>query len=200
MKLYLDISLISALFDERNPERKSLTEAFFKESRELHIFISEITVAEIERVPDGELRGKMKQAVAGFSELSLTDEVEGIASEYIRQGAVPPGYREDAYHIAIAVVNEMGCLLRWNFRHIVRRRTREIVRMVNTLNNLTQIEIVTPAEFLQEAANEEGHRKTHSANRKSCSPGVPRRPRSATGSHCEKDSWFGGRIPGIKSS
>jgi len=31
IKIYLDTSVISALFDERNPERKSLTEAFFME-------------------------------------------------------------------------------------------------------------------------------------------------------------------------
>jgi len=148
MRVYLDTSVISALFDDRNPERKSLTEAFFKQMKNFEILISEITVAEIDRIPDGELRSKMKEAVAGFSVLPLRDDVEGMASEYIRHGAVPAGYREDAYHIAIAVINEMSCLLSWNFRHIVRRKTREIVRMVNTLNNLSQIEIVTPAELL----------------------------------------------------
>jgi len=30
----------------------------------------------------------------------------------------------------------------------VRRKTRDIVRMVNTLNNLRQIEIMAPAELL----------------------------------------------------
>ena len=63
--------------------------------------------------------------------LSLTDDVEWIAGEYIRHGAVPEGYPEDAYHIAIAVINGVDCLLSWNFKHIVRRRTRDIVTMVN---------------------------------------------------------------------
>ncbi len=111
-------------------------------------FISEITVAEIERTPDMKLRSKMKDAVSRFSVLSLTDDVEWIASEYIRHSTVPEGYSEDAYHIAIAVINEVDYLLSWNFKHIVRRKTREIVRMVNTLNNLRQIEIMTPAELL----------------------------------------------------
>jgi predicted nucleic acid-binding protein len=31
LKVYLDTSVFSALFDERNPERRSLTESFFKE-------------------------------------------------------------------------------------------------------------------------------------------------------------------------
>lgn len=49
IKLYLDTSVISALFDERNPERKSLTESFFKETGDYAVFVSEITIAEIER-------------------------------------------------------------------------------------------------------------------------------------------------------
>jgi len=140
--------VISALFDDSNPERKSLTEAFFNQMKNFEILISEITVAEIERIPDGDLKSKMTQAVAGFSVLPLTDDVEGIASEYVRHGAVPAGYREDAYHIAVAVANEVSSLLSWNFRHIVRRKTREIVRMVNAQDNRTQIEIMTPAELL----------------------------------------------------
>jgi hypothetical protein len=36
----------------------------------------------------------------------------------------------------------------WNFKHIVRRKTKDIVRMVNTLNNLRQIKTITPAELL----------------------------------------------------
>ena len=46
-----------------------------------------------------ELRSKMKDAVSRFSVLALTDEVEWVAHEYIRHGAVPESYSEDAYHI-----------------------------------------------------------------------------------------------------
>ena len=84
---------------------------FFVKIGNFETFISEITVAEIERTPDMELRSKMKDAVSRFSVLSLTDDVEWIASEYIRHGAVPEGYPEDAYYIAIAVINEVDYLL-----------------------------------------------------------------------------------------
>lgn len=96
MRVYLDTSVISALFDERNPERKSLTEAFFAEIGNFETFISEITVAEIERTPDMGLRSKMKDVVSQFSVITLTDDVDWIASEYILHGAVPEGYSEDA--------------------------------------------------------------------------------------------------------
>lgn len=148
MKLYLDTSVISALFDEKNPERKFLTESFFKEIKDYEIFISEITIAEIERTPEPVLQKKMKEAILPFSVLTLSVEVEHLATEYTRHMAIPEGYPEDAYHIAIAVVNDMDFLLSWNFRHIVRRRTKDVVRMVNTMNKFGEIEIITPAELL----------------------------------------------------
>ena len=148
IKLYLDTSVISALFDERNPERKSLTESFFKETGDYEVFVSEITITEIERTPEPVIQIKMRKAIFPFSVLVLTEEVEHLAAEYIRHMAIPEGCPEDAYHIAMAAVNDMDFLLSWNFRHIVRRKTRDVVRMVNTMNKFREIEIITPAELL----------------------------------------------------
>lgn len=148
IKVYLDTSVISALFDERNPERKSLTEDFFNQIEDFEPYVSEITIAEIERTLEIDLKSKMKESILQFSILSLTDDIEWLAKEYIHYGAVPENYAEDAYHIAIAAINEIDFLLSWNFKHIVRRRTRDVVKMVNTLNRLSQIEIMTPSELL----------------------------------------------------
>jgi len=38
-----------------------------------------------------------------------------LANEYVRYGAIPENFPEDAYHIAIAVINEVDYLLSWNF-------------------------------------------------------------------------------------
>jgi len=148
LKVYLDTSVISALFDAQNPERRSLTEAFFAILKDFEPYVSEITVAEIERTPDFEFRKKMTEVISLFSIVPITDDVEELAREYIRNRAVPEGYPEDAYHIAIATINEMDYLLSWNFRHIVRRKTRDVVRIVNSLTNLKALEIMTPAELL----------------------------------------------------
>ncbi len=148
MKIYLDTSVISALFDDRNPERKALTEEFFSKKGIYETYISELTIAEIERTPDKVLKDKMKQVIKDFLVLEINESVEELANEYMKYGAVPETYSEDAYHIAVAVLNEMDCLLSWNFRHIVRRKTKDIVRMVNTLMNLKHIEIIAPGELL----------------------------------------------------
>jgi len=50
LKGYLDTSVVSALFDNGNPERKALTEAFFEQSDHIEIYISDLTLAEIARV------------------------------------------------------------------------------------------------------------------------------------------------------
>jgi predicted nucleic acid-binding protein len=148
IKLYFDTSVISSLFDARNPERKDLTGSFFGKIDNYEVFISEVTIMEVDRTQDLGLRDRMKEVVSNFSTLYSSSDVELLAGEYIRYGAVPNGYPEDAYHIAIAVINDIDYILSWNFRHIVRMKTRDIVRMVNTLNGLRQIEIITPAELL----------------------------------------------------
>jgi len=148
MKIYLDTSVLSALFDERNPERQELTKDFFSKIHEHEAYISDLSRIEVDKIPDDVLREKMSGVIATLRILSTDDVVEQLSKDYIRYGAIPEGYPEDAYHVAIAVVNNLDIVLSWNFRHIVRRKTKDIVNMVNTMNNFKHIEIMTPAELL----------------------------------------------------
>jgi len=148
LKIYLDTSVISALFDERNPERKSLTESFFEETDIFEVYISRYTIIEIEKTPDDSIKTKMMEKIAPYSILSTSNEVEELTGEILQSGAINKSYMEDAYHISIAILNEMDFLLSWNFRHIVRKKTKDIIRMISSINNLRQIEILTPAELL----------------------------------------------------
>lgn len=148
MKVYIDTSVLSALFDARNPERQELTKEFFSRINEHEVFISELTRLEIEETPDEELRDKMRGVIADFHVLPSQEAVEQLSGEYVNQGAVSEKYPEDAFHIAVAVVNDLDIVLSWNFRHIVRRKTKDIVNMVNTMQNQRHIEITTPGELL----------------------------------------------------
>ena len=148
LRIYLDSSVVSALFDDRNPERRLLTESFFRIIGDFDVYVSEFVVAEIVRTPDTVLRDRMAQAIARFSLLPTAEEATELAAKYLLYGAVPGSYPEDAHHIAVAVIEEMDFLLSWNFTHLVRRKTRDVVKMVNTLNGLKPIEIITPAELL----------------------------------------------------
>ena len=144
----MDTSVISALYDERNPERRKLTEMFFGKAFDIDFYLSAVTIVELDRTPDVALRRRMRERVSPFTVLPVTKNIRDLANDYIMHGAVPKKYIEDAYHIAIAVSNDMDFLLSWNFEHIVRRKTKDIVRMVNTLHGIRQVEILTPAELL----------------------------------------------------
>lgn len=148
LKVYLDTSVVSALFDERNPERRGLTRSFFDVVERFEVHVSELTLAELDRTPDVDLGQRMRGTVSEFTVLEITDEVEELAAEYVDKGAVPETYPEDAMHLAVATLNGMDYLLSWNFRHIVRRRTRDVVDLVNTLRGMRHISIATPAELL----------------------------------------------------
>lgn len=148
MKIYLDTSVFSALFDARNPERQELTKDFFLEIDEFDVYISDLTRIEIDKTPDDDLREKMRKEIIHLKVADSTEAVERLAEEYIKSEAISKSYVEDAFHIAVAVVNNIDIVVSWNFRHIVRRKTKDIVAMVNAQKNFRHIEIMTPAELL----------------------------------------------------
>ncbi len=147
-RIYLDTSVVSALHDSRNPERQSLTREFFSRIDEFVIFISELTLAEIEATPDEDLKAMMVESVARLDVLEGTTEVERIAKWVVDSGAMPIMQKEDALHIAFALVYGMDFLLSWNFKHIVRRRTRDAVRLLSTTAGYRSMEILSPPELL----------------------------------------------------
>jgi predicted nucleic acid-binding protein len=151
LKIYLDTSVISARFDDRNPARKALTENFFNrvmESDEFEVYISELTLDEITKTKNQELKHQMQLCTLSFTVLrqNATEVVE-LANQLLQYQAVPQQSREDAFHIAIAVVSGIDYLLSWNFKHIVRLKTKDIVRMVTTVHGYKPINIIAPTEF-----------------------------------------------------
>jgi predicted nucleic acid-binding protein len=148
IKLYLDTSVISALFDHRNPERQLLTQDFFDQLYLFEVFISELTIIEIEQTQDNNLYQKMNDVANKLTVIPLDDDIQPLVNEYLEQNLIPKNYIEDAYHIAIAVLNSMDYIVSWNFKHIVRKKTKDLVHLVSTINNLPHVEIITPPELL----------------------------------------------------
>jgi predicted nucleic acid-binding protein len=105
IKIYLDTSVISALFDDRNPDRRQLTEDFFSTIDTFDPYISSITVAEIDNTPDEELKENMRERVKKLAVLKTSSEIDVLAQQYIRDEAIPKRFQEDAYHIAFAVIH-----------------------------------------------------------------------------------------------
>jgi predicted nucleic acid-binding protein len=148
MTLYLDTSVVSALFDSRNPERQEITRDFFDLRSGDRMLVSELTLAEIEATADLQHKQEMARTIAPFEAVSVTDEVEELAQQYVAAGAVPQRHLADAYHIALGVIYRVDMVVSWNFRHMVRHKTRDTVNMVNTTTGRAHLEIVSPGELL----------------------------------------------------
>jgi predicted nucleic acid-binding protein len=148
LQVYLDTSVFSAYLDDTNPERMNLTRYFWKCLKDFDVNISEQVLAEIAATPDAKRKQKLENLTKGLRVLSLTSDAEELSFEYLRHGAVPERFRNDAIHLSIATLQGMDYLLSWNFKHLVNEKTRRIVNMVNQLRGLRQLLIVTPPEML----------------------------------------------------
>lgn len=135
MILYLDTSVLSALFDARNPERVEITKEFFVARTSDRLLVSELTLAEIAATPSHDLRVAMAEVADRCETIDIGTDADRLASRYIEAGA-------------IAVTCAADMVVSWNFRHIVRRKTRDVVNMVNTMHGYPHIEIVAPGELL----------------------------------------------------
>ena len=145
-KVYLDTSVISALFDERTPERMTMTFALWSKLIDYEVYISELVLEEIERANE-QIRAKLFSEIQDFTVLKISKEAEKLAEIYVKQGVFPEKYFDDALHVALASVNQIGILLSWNFTHLVKLKTRRMVSIVNLSENIMPVEIASPPEL-----------------------------------------------------
>ena len=145
-KIYLDTTIISALFDKRTPERMTQTQQFWENIDEYNVFISELVIDEIKGATQS-LQEKMLEKTTNFSVLPITENVQYLSSMYLKNEIFPEKYSDDALHTAIASINNIGIFLSWNFTHLVKLRTRRMVSLVNAIYNYGPVEIISPPEL-----------------------------------------------------
>jgi len=145
-KIYLDTSVISALFDERTPERLLMTSDLWSKLNDYDVFISELVLEELGRANE-QVKDKMLFSIKDFTVLKVSKQTEKLAQIYVKQGIFPEKYFDDALHVALASVNQIGILISWNFTHLVKLKTRRMVSVVNLAENIMPVEIISPPEL-----------------------------------------------------
>ena len=146
--LYLDTSVPSAYYDARVKERQESTIKFWKDVLPNYkVYVSEITVKELDNIKDETLKGKFRDLTKDFKVLKVNKNIRDLAEVYIDKGIFPEKYIDDALHVAIASYYEISYLISWNFQHLVKVRTRRSVKLVNSLEGIREIEIISPQEL-----------------------------------------------------
>jgi hypothetical protein len=82
--------------------------------------------------------------------LYLGEDSQALAKRYVKQGIIPAKYENDALHIAIASVNDLDVVVSWNFKHIVKVKTKKEVTGVNALMGYKDREIYSPLEVVED--------------------------------------------------
>lgn len=152
-KIYLDTSVISFYYALDSPEKMAITRKFFDQiliRGNYEISLSETTVSELSDCTNLELRQKLLTFVKTFPAKvhPLTEEVNQIAKEFVNDGFIPVKYQEDALHLAFAIILNVDYIVSWNFRHIVRPKTRKAVKIIALKEGFKEIEIITPEEVV----------------------------------------------------
>jgi len=123
-----------------------MTEVAWARFPEFEVYISSLVMEELAEVREP-LGGMMLNAVATFTVLPITPQVELLAKQYVLHSIFPDKYYDDALHVAIASVNQIAYLLSWNFKHLVKVKTRRMVALANTLLDYSPVEIIAPPEL-----------------------------------------------------
>ena len=155
--LYLDTSIISfALSEDISDDNRNVTLKLIEgiNKGRYEGFISDVVIRELGSTRDAVKREKLLELLDSMElneVLAVDEEIDGVADKYIEEGIIPAVYRDDALHIALTSVKGLDILVSWNFRHLVKHKTRIEVTGVNTLLGYKAIDICTPWEVIEDA-------------------------------------------------
>jgi len=147
-RLYIDTSVIGGYHDD---EFKDATRQFFEriEAKEFLIYFSEINETELVLAPQNVKEVKLKIPQECLPYVEIDKEVEQLAQTYVSEKVLGKASTNDAYHIALAPVNRLYCLVSWNFKHIVNFDKIKQFNSINLKLGYPLIDIRTPLEFLK---------------------------------------------------
>ena len=147
-RIYLDTSVIGGYHDM---EFETATRQLFKRiaDNEFDVYFSEITETELANAPQQvkDVKDLIPDDCIHYTEMN--DEVKALALLYVEEKILGEASRNDAYHIALASVNRIDCLISWNFKHIVNYDKIKMFNAINMRFGYPLIDIRSPLEFLK---------------------------------------------------
>lgn len=147
-RIYIDTSVVGGYFDKEFAEA---TRQLFGRiaDGEFDVYFSEINKAELQSAPQ-HVKSVAELIPAGcYRFVEVTDEAEALKELYISEKALGKASENDAYHIALASVNRVDCLISWNFKHIVNYDKIKMFNAANLRAGYPLIDIRSPLEFLR---------------------------------------------------
>ncbi|RLF49694.1 MAG: hypothetical protein DRN20_01480 [Thermoplasmata archaeon] len=152
LKTYIDTSVFGALYDIEDKYRVEITQQFsmiMKQKDKFIPCISNVVIEEIEKAPltiKRDLKNKIKNIEPTI--IYENEECTILVEEYLKRKIIPRKYRDNARHIAVAVVHNLDIIITWNCRHMANIEKKRQINGVNISLGYNQIDIVTPMEVI----------------------------------------------------
>lgn len=158
LKVYLDTSVVSYLYQEDAPEKMQdtllLWELFKQDVYE--VYVSDIVFREIDRCSEEKLNILLDYLdQIEYHELETDSNTIELAGKFIDFGILKKKSFDDCQHIAAAILAGCDVIISWNFKHIVNVKTVKGVKVITTLEGYKDLLIYPPSVLLEEGDDDE---------------------------------------------
>jgi hypothetical protein len=146
-RLYFDTSVFGGIYDV---EFQQETELLFEmvKNGEIVCVYSDLCEFELEKAPDKVIQHFLSLDKNQSEFVEITEEINQLAEEYIKEKVVGETSINDCRHIACATINKVDYLISWNFKHIVNVFRIRGYNSVNIKNGHIQLDIRSPKEII----------------------------------------------------
>ena len=147
LRLYFDTSVFGGIYDIEFREETQLLFEMVKNGEIICVY-SDLCEFELDKAPE-----KVKEHFLNLEKkqteyVEITEEINELAEEYIKEKVVGETSIDDCRHIACATLNKVDYLISWNFQHIVNIFSIRGYNAINIKNGHIQLDIRSPKEII----------------------------------------------------
>ena len=158
LKVYLDTSVVSYLYQEDAPEKMQDTLSLWELFKQgiYEVFVSDIVFREIDRCSEEKLNILLDYLdQIEYHEVETDSNTIELARRFIDFGILKKKSFDDCQHIAAAILAGCDVIISWNFKHIVNVKTVKGVKVITTLEGYKDLLIYPPPVLLEEGDDDE---------------------------------------------
>ena len=136
LKVYLDTSVVSYLYQEDAPEKMQDTLSLWELFKQgiYEVFVSDIVFREIDRCSEEKLNILLDYLdQIEYHEVETDSNTIELARRFIDFGILKKKSFDDCQHIAAAILAGCDVIISWNFKHLVSVKIVTGVKIITAL-------------------------------------------------------------------
>jgi predicted nucleic acid-binding protein len=151
-KLFLDSSVFNYYVDGKLGQKQRETEKLFAaiEAGRYEAYTSTAVIKELERAPKAKY-DEMNDLVERYVKeiFDPTADAHRLADIYVAKHIIPPKYRDDGLHIAVATVKNLDFVVSCNMGHMNKQKTMIGTGFINLRAGYKNIGICSSMEVIE---------------------------------------------------